>query len=83
MSKIQQFCVIAEEDKTSKIQRFCVIAEEDKTIDAGTPSNVLGIYWNATTDQLSLIPKIAEPVISKLTTKQEVLRESSKVFDSM
>ena len=67
----------------SKIQQFCVIAEEDKTIDAGTPCSVPWINWNTTTDQLSLIPKIAEPVISKLTNKQEVLQESFMVYDSM
>ena len=59
----------------SKIHQFCVIAEEDKTIDAGTPSNCLEIHWNAMNDQLSLIPKIAEPVNSKLTNKQEVSQE--------
>ena len=67
----------------SKIQQFCVIAEEDKTIDAGTPSNCLGIHWNAKNDQLSLISKIAEPVNIKLTNKQEVLQESFMVVDSM
>ena len=66
----------------SKIQQFYVIAEEETT-DASTPSSVPGIHWNAATDQLSRIPKIAEPVISKLATKQEVLQESSKVFDSV
>lgn len=35
------------------------------------------------TDQLSLIPKLTEPMISKLITKREVLQESSKVFDPM
>ena len=35
------------------------------------------------TDQLSLIPKMTEPMVSKLITKREVLQESSKVFDPM
>ena len=58
----------------SNSQQLRVIAEQDKTIDTSTPSNVLGIHWNATTDQLSLIPKMTEPMISELITKQEVLQ---------
>lgn len=53
----------------SNSQQLRVIAEQDKTIDTSTPSNVLGIHWNAMTDQLSLIPKMTEPMISKLITK--------------
>ena len=67
----------------SNSQQLHVIAEQDKTTDTSTPSNVLGIHWNATTDQLSLIPKMTEPMISKLITKQKVLQESSKIFDPL
>ena len=67
----------------SNSQQLCVIAEQDKIIDTSTPSNVLGIHWNAMTDQLSLIPKMTEPMISKLMTKREVLQESSKIFDPL
>ena len=38
------------------------MAEQDNTIDTSTPSNILGIHWNAMTDQLSLISKMTEPM---------------------
>lgn len=64
----------------SNSQQVRTIAEQDKTIDASIPSNVLGIHWNAITDQLSLIPKGTD-LTSELTTKREVLQESSRIFD--
>ena len=67
----------------SNSQQLHVIAEQDMTIDTSVPSNILGIHWNATTDQLSLIPKMIELMISKLITKREVLQESSKIFDPL
>ena len=64
----------------SNSQQVHAIAEQDKTIDASIPSNVLGIHWNAKTDQLSLISKGTD-LTSELTTKREVLQESSRIFD--
>ena len=65
----------------SNSQQVCTIAERDKTIDSSIPSNVLGIHWNALTDQLSLISKGTDLTATELTTKREVLQESSRVFD--
>ena len=64
----------------SNSQQVHTTAEQDKTIDTSTPSNVLGIHWNAMTDQLSLISKGTD-LTSELTTKREVLQESSSIFD--
>ena len=55
---------------------------QDKTIDANIPRNILGIDWNAVTDQLSLISKETD-LMSELTTKREVLQESSRIFDPL
>ena len=59
-----------------------IVAEQDKTIDANIPSNILGIDWNAVTDQLFLISKEID-LMSELTTKREVLQESSRIFDPL
>ena len=64
----------------SNSQQVRTTAEQDKTIDTSIPSNVLGIHWNAMTDQLSLISKGTD-LTSELTTKREVLQESSRIFD--
>ena len=64
----------------SNSQQLRDIAKQDKTIDVNIPNNVLGIHWNALTDQLSLISKGAD-LTSELTTKREVLQESSRIFD--
>ena len=67
---------------TSNSQQVRAIAEQDKTIDASIPSNILEIHWNAVTDQLSLISKETD-LMSELTTKREVLQESSRIFDPL
>ena len=64
----------------SNSQQLSTTAQQHNVADTSIPANVLGIHWNTTTDKLSLIPKIVAPVMN-LTTKREVLQESSKVFD--
>ena len=64
----------------SNSQQVRDIAEQDETIDVNIPNNVLGINWNALTDQLSLISKRAD-LTSELKTKREVVQESSRIFD--
>ena len=56
------------------------LLRQHRVADTSIPANVLGIHWNPTTDKLSLIPKEMASMIT-LTTKREVLQESSKVFD--
>ena len=70
-------------DFTSNSEQLCTTATQHKTADLNTPNNTLGMYWNTLTDQLSLIPKRKALQIrnSNLTTKWEVLQESSKMFD--
>ena len=57
------------------------ITHQEKTDDTNTPNNILGILWNAATDQLSLAPKGPPAIDNSLITKRELLQESSKVFD--
>ena len=59
------------------------VAHQQNTAETTIPANVLGIHWNTSTDKLSLIPKNTAPVTSNLTTKHEVLQESSRVFDPL
>ena len=47
-------------------------------------TNILGLQWNTITDCLSLAPKMANAMIDKsFTTKREVLKEASKLFDPL
>ena len=66
---------------TSNSHRLRAVAEQDATLDQTTPSNVLGIHWNTATDMISLTPKQTTRVSNALTTKREVLQESSRIFD--
>ena len=58
-------------------------ANRDKVADINKPVNVLGLQWNTQTDTLSLTSKSSIPSITSLTTKREVLKESSKLFDPL
>ncbi len=64
----------------SNSQQLSTTAQQHRVADTSIPANVLGIHWNPTTDKLSFIPKEMASMIT-LTTKREVLQESSKVFD--
>ena len=57
------------------------ITQKEKTADTSTPNNILGMLWNPVSDQLSLTPKSTLIPGNSLTTKRELLQESSKVFD--
>ena len=59
------------------------ITQQEKTADTVTPSNTLGILWNPISDQLSLSSKGPLTTGTLLTTKRELLQESSKVFDPL
>ena len=61
-------------------QQLSTTAQQHKVADTSIPTNVLGIHWNTIADKLSLIPKEVAPMMN-LTTKREVLQESSKVSD--
>ena len=52
-----------------------------KIADENNPTEMLGIHWNTTTDQLSLAPKKMLPANTTLVTKREILQDSSKTFD--
>ena len=79
------WAILSEADFNLKVwisnsQQVRDIGKQDKSIDVNIPSNVLGIHWNAMTDHLSLISKGVD-LTSELTTKREVLQESSRIFD--
>ena len=57
------------------------ITQQEKTADTAIPSNVLGILWNPISDQLLLAPKGPLTTGNSITTKRELLQESSRVFD--
>ena len=59
------------------------LAMTDQVADKSTSVNILGLQWNTSTDSLSLTPKTILPVPSILITKQEVLKQSSKIFDPL
>ena len=57
------------------------LALADKIHDGNNPTNILGIHWNTSTDQLSLAPKKIIPANITLVTKRDILQDSSKIFD--
>jgi len=58
-------------------------ARQDGTSDESDPINVLGISWNTATDCLALSLKSPCLTSSTLTTKRQVLKEASKLFDPL
>jgi len=59
------------------------ITQQEKTADTANPNNILGILWNPASDHLCLILKGPSMPITLLTTKRELLQESSKMFDPL
>jgi len=58
-------------------------ADKDDTADQNTLTNVLGLHWNTSLDKLSLTLKGLNHPTTPLTTKREVLQDSSKLFDPL
>ena len=58
-------------------------AQRDGTLDEANPINVLGMQWVTTTNCLSLSLKGPHRTVSPLTTKREVLKDASKLFDPL
>ena len=59
------------------------LAQHDKVADSRTTVNVLGLIWDTNTDTLMLNSK--EPLFTQhsLETKRDVLKDVSKLFDSL
>ncbi|XP_065896345.1 uncharacterized protein [Dysidea avara] len=59
------------------------ITQQERTSDTATPSNTLAIFWDPVSDHLNLASKGPSTTGTLLTTKRELLQESSKVFDPL
>jgi len=57
--------------------------DKDGTADQNTLTNILGLYWNTSLDRLSLALKGLNHLTTPLTTKRELLQDSSKLFDPL
>ena len=58
-------------------------AQREGTTDKNTLTTVLGLHWNTSLDKLSLTLKGLDHPTSPLTTKREMLQDSSKLFDPL
>ena len=58
-------------------------AQEDGVGSNPQLTNILGLQWNTRTDHLSLTSKMTNTVNRLFTTKREVLKEASKLFDPL
>jgi len=58
-------------------------AGQDKADDGHNLVNVLSLQWDIQIDMLSLTSKSPIPTATTLITKQEALRELSKIFDPL
>ena len=67
----------------SNSRKLTNLAAQGNVDDSSSMVNVLGLQWDTQTDMLSLTSKSPIPTVITLVTKQEVLRESSKVFDPL
>lgn len=58
-------------------------AQREGTADKNTVTTVLGLHWNTSLDKLSLTLKGLDHPTTLLTTKREVLQDSSKLIDPL
>ena len=56
-------------------------AQDDKVASSSHLTNVLRLQWNITTDQVSITLKRIHTADKQLTTKHQVLKGASKLFD--
>lgn len=59
------------------------MAQDNKIASSSRLTNVLGLQWNTTTDQLFIAPKKIHMADKQLTTKRQVLKDASKLFDPL
>ena len=59
------------------------ITQREGTADKNKLTTVLGVHWNTSLDTLSLTLKGLDHSTTPLTTKREVLQDSSKLFDPL
>ena len=64
-------------------QQLLTITQREQTTEPTTPNNLLGIFWNPHSDQLSLASKGPSITGNLLSTKRELLQESSRIFDTI
>ena len=67
----------------SNCLQLSTLAKQDKAADKNTTVNILGLQWNTATDTLSFPSKTIIPDNTTLSTKREVLQQSSKDFWSI
>ncbi|XP_065883974.1 uncharacterized protein [Dysidea avara] len=66
----------------SNSEQLVEMSRQDGTLDSSNLTNVLGLQWDTTADKLSLSLKgLGHP--TTLTTKREVLKDASKLFDPL
>ena len=60
------------------------VTSQHKVAEPNNPVKVLGVFWNTQTDQIYLTLRLsANPAISFVTIKREILRWSSSIFDPL
>ena len=67
----------------SNSRQLMDIAQREGTADKNRLTTVLGVHWNTSLDTLSLTLKGLNHSTTPLTTKREVLQDSSKLFDPL
>lgn len=67
----------------SNSRQLMETARREGTADKNTVTTVLGLQWNTSLDKLSLTLKGLDHPTTLLTTKREVLQDSSKLFDPL
>ena len=68
----------------SNLEYLNTKAQENGVASTSQLTNILGLQWNTATIYLSLVQKLTSVVIDKsFTTKREVLKEASKLFDPL
>ena len=67
----------------SNHNKITSLAHQDNVADSRTTVNVLGLLWNTVSDTLTLNPKGPTSIQHSLTTKRDVLKNVSKLFDPL
>ena len=67
----------------SNHNKITSLAHQDNVADSRTTVNVLSLLWDTVSDTLTLNPKGPTSIQHSLTTKRDVLKDVSKLFDPL
>jgi len=67
----------------SNSPEFQTVVQEEKIADSNNMVNILGLYWDVSTDRIHFSPRSIDSTSDSDVSKRKVLLQSSRIFDPL